>query len=118
MGLGVEQNCPGLSSQVNPSPPAQSPLLLGAPASTHLLLALFLLPACIAVSWPSLPGAGCTPTPSNQPLCPEPLPVHLPPLLHLRFCVCDSPPLLFKAACFIHHRQQFIFPGESFAWFH
>nr|XP_012600254.1 kinase suppressor of Ras 1-like isoform X2 [Microcebus murinus] len=24
----------------------------------------------------------------------------------------------FPAASFIHHRQQFIFPGESFAWFH
>lgn len=30
--------------------------------------------------------------------------------------LCDSPPLLFKAAYFIHHRQQFIFPGESCAW--
>uniref|UniRef100_A0A8C9UP49 non-specific serine/threonine protein kinase n=1 Tax=Spermophilus dauricus TaxID=99837 RepID=A0A8C9UP49_SPEDA len=53
--------------------------------------------------------------PNNQFLSPKPT-CPPPPSLRLLFCVCDSPPLLFKAAYFIHHRQQFIFPGESSAW--
>lgn len=54
----------------------------------------------------------------TSPSLPSPCLRPFLPRLRLLFCVYDSPPLLFKAAYFIHHRQQFIFPGESFAWFH
>ena len=73
-------------------------------------------PVLARPTWDRAGGAGApqavtSPSPPSPCLCP----------LSLRcLCssVCDSPPLLFKAAHFIHHRQQFIFPGESFAWFH
>ena len=127
-GQGGEWNRPGLCSRVapktgspNPSPPVQVPLLPGAPAGTHFLPALFLLPAWSALSWPGPPGTGqvgqgcpsliTSPSPRGPCLCSR-------SLCFVCYPVCDSPPLLFKAAYFIHHRQQFIFPGESFAWFH
>lgn len=127
-GQGGELNRPGLCSRVapetgspNPSPPVQVPLLLGAPAGTHFLPARFLLPAWSAPSWPGPPGTeqvgqGCpslitSPSPPGPCLCSR-------SLRCVCYPVCDSPPLLFKAAYFIHHRQQFIFPGESVAWFH
>ena len=91
--------------------------LLPAPTFSQL----FLLPAWSAPSWPGPPGTGqvgqgcpsliTSPSPRGPCLCSR-------SLCFVCYPVCDSPPLLFKAAYFIHHRQQFIFPGESFAWFH
>ena len=104
------------TGSLNPSPPVQAPSLLGAPASTHFLPAFFLLPAWITLSWPGPPGHTC-PSPLTSPSLPGPCLCPLPTRF-IGCSVCDSPPLLFKAAYFIHHRQQFIFPGESFAWFH
>lgn len=119
-GIGCSRVAPKPGSR-NPSPAVQEPLLPGAPAGTHSLPARFLLPAWSALSWPGLPGTGQVgqgrPSPITSPSPPSPC---LCPLFLRCLCssVCDSPPLLFKAAHFIHHRQQFIFPGESFAWFH
>lgn len=127
-GPADERNWPGLFSRVapktgslNPCPPVQDPLLPGAPAGTHFFPALFLLPAWSAPSWPGPPGTGQVgqgcPSPITSPSPPSPCLCFLSPCC-ICYSVCDSPPLLFKAAYFIHHRQQFIFPGESFAWFH
>nr|XP_060500967.1 kinase suppressor of Ras 1-like [Panthera onca] len=103
VSLGGECRQPGLCSSgatsSQPQSSRESPFL-GSPASTHFLSVLFLLPAWITLFCP---------TPPHK----QPVPGPPPPSLHLLFCVCDSPPLLFKAAYFIHHRQQFIFPDIS-----
>lgn len=121
-GLRGERTGPGLCSRVavearslNPRPqgkPLHSRGLLPTPALSQLLSSF-------------LHGSPCPGQAHRGHACPSPItsppskPMPVPPPLRFICCsVCDSPPLLFKAAYFIHHRQQFIFPGESFAWSH